>query len=78
MKGRGVSGEARGGGGGKEIFISPLCPIEMEAFTSLQTIVASMGFYGSLHAPQSWEFLFAAASLDVARGEGRRKAFCRW
>ena len=80
-EGRGVSGGAQGGGGGKGIFISPLCPIGIEVFTSLQTIVASMGPVrgsGRLQASPSWEFLFAAGILDIACGEGRRNALCRW
>lgn len=40
---RRVIGGVLGGGGGKAIFISPLCPIGIEIFTSLQTKVASMG-----------------------------------
>lgn len=81
MEGRGVSGGAQGGGGGKEVFISPLCPIGIEVFTSLQTIVASMGpvrVFGRLQAPQSWEFLFTAGIFNIAHGEGRRNALCRW
>jgi len=81
MEGRGVSGGAQGGGGGKEIFISPLCPIGIEVFTSLQTIVASMGpvrRFGRLQTHLSWEFLFAAGVLAIAHGEGRRNIVCRW
>lgn len=59
MQGRGVIGGVQGGGGGKAIFISPLCPIGIEDFTSLQTIVASMGQvrdFGRLQAPQDGNF----------------------
>lgn len=80
-EGRGVSGGAQGGGGGKGIFISPLCPIGIKVFTSLQKTVASMGpvrGFGRLQASLSWEFLLAAGALDIAHGEGRRNVFCRW
>lgn len=79
-EGRGVSGGVQGGGGGKEIFISPLCPIGIEVFTSLRTIAASMGpvrGFGRLQAPLSWEFLLSVEILDSDHSEGRRKALCR-
>lgn len=77
----GVSGGAQGGGGGKGVFISPLCPIGIEVFTSLQTIVASMGpvrGFRRLQASPTWEFLHAAGILAIAHGEDRRNALCRW
>lgn len=80
-EGRGVTGGVQGGGGGKAIFISPLCPIGIEIFTSLQTIVANMGQvrdFGRLQAPPRWEFLFAAEILHIAYGKERRKALGRW
>lgn len=80
-EGRGVIEGVQGGGGGKAIFISLLCPIGIEVFISLQTIVASMGqvrVFGRLQDPSRWEFLFAAEILHIACGEGRRKALGRW
>lgn len=80
-EGRGLSGGAQGGGGGKEVFISPLCPFGIVVFTSLQTTVVSMGRvrgFGRLQASPSWEFLFAAQILDIAHGQGRREALGRW
>lgn len=77
MEGRGVTGGARRGGGGKEIFISPLCPVGIEVFTSLQTIVASMEpvrGLGSLLSSPRWEFLPVAGILHIAHSEGRRNA----
>lgn len=79
-EGRGVSGGAQGGGGGKEIFISPLRPIGIKVFTSLQTTVSGMGpvrGFGRLQAFPSWDFLFAAGILEIACGEGRRNALHR-
>lgn len=80
-EGRGVIGGVQGGGGGKAIFISPLCPIGIEVFTSLQTIVASIGQvrdFRRLQAPPRWEFLFAAEILCISYRERRRKALGRW
>lgn len=80
-EGRGVIGGVQGGGGGKAIFISPLCPIGIEVFTSLQTIVASTGQvrdFGRLQAPPRWEFLFAAEILCIFYRERRRKTLGRW
>lgn len=79
-RGEGSVGERREVGVA-EIFISLLCPIGIEVFTSLQTIVASMGPVkgcGRLQAPPSWEFLFAAEILNMAHSRGRGKALCRW